>query len=128
MNAAKVISDSIVGKDFQTVIINNDPYTIYPPTIHRIAGAISCLSSVNVRDCKSFDDVFSFFKDINMQARALSWMINDDESLTDKLNKGTFGDVSKALSVAFSLVSTEVFLQAVNLTRNAIQLAAKEKL
>lgn len=128
MNAAKVISDSIVGKDFQTVIINNDPYTIYPPTIHRIAGAISCLSSVNVRDCKSFDDVFSFFKDINMLARALSWMINDDESLTDKLNKGTFGDVSKALSVAFSLVSTEVFLQAVNLTRNAIQLAAKEKL
>ena len=128
MNAAKVISDSIVGKDFQTVIINNDPYTIYPPTIHRIAGAISCLSSVNVGDCKSFDDVFSFFKDINMQARALSWMINDDESLSDKLNKGTFGDVSKALSVAFSLVSTEVFLQAVNLTRNAIQLAAKEKL
>ena len=128
MNAAKTIADAIIGNDFQTIVVNEKPYTIYPPTIHRIAGAISCLSSVNIGECNSFADVFSFCKDSKQLSKALSWMIGDNESLCEELSQGTLEEIVQALSVAFSLISTSVFSRAVNLMRSVNQLAAKEKL
>lgn len=128
MNAAKIISDAIVGNDFKTVIVNNKPYTIYPPIIHKIAGAASCFSSVDIGECNSFKDVFMLCKDNMMLAKALSWLIKDDDSLTEELSKGTNGEVVDALLIAFSLVSTEDFLRAVSLMRNVLRLTAKQKL
>ena len=128
MNAAKIISDAIVGNDFKTVIVNNKPYTIYPPTIHKIAGAASCFSSVDIGECNSFKDIFMLCKDNEMLAKALSWMIKDNESLAKKLSKGTNSEVVEALLIAFSLVSTEDFLKAVSLMKNVQKLTAKQKL
>ena len=128
MNAAKIISDAIVGNDFKTVIVNNKPYTIYPPTIHKIAGASSCFSSVDIGECNSFKDIFMLCKDNEMLSKALSWMIKDNESLAKKLSKGTNSEVVDALLIAFSLVSTEDFLKAVSLMKNVLILTAKQKL
>jgi hypothetical protein len=125
--AAKTVTDAIVGNDFQTVVINNQPYTIYPPTIHKMSGAISCLSSIDIDECKSFKEVFAFCKDIEELAKALSWMIDDSESLTEELSKGTVEEVVDALYTSFSLISTEVFQHAVSLMKNVSRLAAKEK-
>ena len=47
---AKIISESIIGSDFRTVIVGGKSYTVYPPTIHRLAGAISHLSGVQEAD------------------------------------------------------------------------------
>ena len=128
MNAAKLISDAIVGNDFKTVIVNNKPYTIYPPTIHKIAGAVSCFSSIDIGESVCFKDIFMLCKDNMMLAKALSWMIKDDESLTEELSKGTNSEVVDALLIAFSLVSTEDFLKAVSLMKNVLSLTAKQKL
>lgn len=46
MKAGKIVNESILGEDFKTVLINGKAYTIYPPTIHRIAGAAKCLSDI----------------------------------------------------------------------------------
>ena len=127
-NAAKIISDAIIGNDFKTVIVNNKPYTIYPPIIHKIAGAASCFSSVDIGECNSFKDIFMLCKDNEMLAKALSWMIKDNESLVKKLSKGTNNEVVDALLIAFSLVSTEDFLKAVSLMKSVLSLAAKAKL
>ena len=43
---AKVISEAILGRDFRTVVIAGKAYTVHPPTIERMAGAISHLSGV----------------------------------------------------------------------------------
>ena len=128
MNAAKLISDAIVGNDFKTVIVNNNPYTIYPPTIHKIAGAVSCFSSIDIGESVCFKDIFMLCKDNMMIAKALSWMIKDDESSTEELSKGTNSEVLDALLIAFSLVSTEDFLKAVSLMKNVQKLIAKQKL
>ena len=128
MNAAKLISDAIVGNDFKTVIVNNKPYTIYPPIIHKIAGAVSCFSSIDIGESVCFKDIFLLCKDNMMLAKALSWMIKDDESLTEELSKGTNSEVVDALLIAFSLVSTEDFLKAVSLMKNVQNLTAKQKL
>ena len=128
MNAAKLISDAIVGNDFKTVIVNNKPYTIYPPIIHKIAGAVSCFSSIDIGESVCFKDIFMLCKDNMMLAKALSWMIKDDESLTEELSKGTNSEVVDALLIAFSLVSTEDFLKAVSLMKNVLSLTAKQKL
>ena len=127
-NAAKIISDAIIGNDFKTVIVNNKPYTIYPPIIHKIAGAASCFSSFDIGECNCFKDVFMLCKDNIILAKALSWLIKDDESLTEELSKGTNSEVIDALLIAFSLVSTEDFLKAVSLMRSVLSLAAKAKL
>ena len=38
-NAAKIVSSAVLGMDFRTAVINGKVYMIYPPTIHKIAGA-----------------------------------------------------------------------------------------
>ena len=43
---AKVISEAILGRDFRTVVIAGKAYTVHPPAIERMAGAISHLSGV----------------------------------------------------------------------------------
>lgn len=126
--AAKIISDAIVGNDFRTVIVAGKAYTIYPPTIHRLAGAISCLSEVDIEDNATVKQLLLSLKDTPVQcANALSWFIGGDESLSVKLSEGTYDDVVDALCDVFSLVSTEVFLKAVTLARNVASLAAKPK-
>jgi len=127
-NAAKIISDAIIGKDFRTVIIAGKAYTIYPPTIHRLAGAISSLSEVDMEDGATIKQVLLSLKETPVQcATALSWFIKGDESLSLTLGEGTFDEVVDALCEVFSLVSTEVFLKAVILAKNVASLAAKLK-
>lgn len=126
--AAKVISDAIVGNDYETVIVKEKPYTIYPPSIHQTAGAISCLSSANIGDCNSFKDLFNFFLDSEQLAKALSYLVQDNEELYEELSKGTHDEIISALEIGFSLVSSEVFLRAVNLMKSVQRMAAKEKL
>lgn len=41
---AKIVSESIIGSDFRTVFVAGKAYTVYPPTVHKLAGAISHLS------------------------------------------------------------------------------------
>ena len=43
---ARIVSDAIIGNDFKVVVVNGKSYIIYPPTIHKIAGAASYLSNV----------------------------------------------------------------------------------
>ena len=47
---AKIISESIIGSDFRTVFVNGKAYTVYPPTVNNLSGAISYLSGVQEAD------------------------------------------------------------------------------
>ena len=120
---AKILSESIIGSDFRTVFVGGRAYTVYPPTIHKLAGAISHLSDVHEAD--NVKDVLLSLGESKSYSKALSWLICGDESLSEELAKGTYEENVNALDEALSLIDSKVFLKAVSLARNVSLLAAK---
>ena len=123
---AKIISESIIGTDFRTVFVAGKAYTVYPPTIHKLSGAISCLAGVKEAD--NLKDVLLSLGESETYSKALSWLITGDESLSEELANGTYEENVNALDEAFSLIDSKVFLKAVSLAKNVSLLAAKPRL
>ncbi|MEG2151559.1 MAG: hypothetical protein RRY36_10115 [Bacteroidaceae bacterium] len=123
--AAKIVSDSIIGSDFRVVVVNEKAYVINPPTIHKIAGAASYLS--NIGDMGTLGEVLSSMKDTPNVSHALSWFINGNDELFEELSKGTFDENVEALSVAYSLVSVENFTKLSALAKSVANLTANQK-
>ena len=123
-NESRLVSGAIIGEDYVVVYVNGKAYPIPPPTIKRLAGAISCLSELDLGDTGTLKDIFLASKDSEAYAMALSWFINGNASLSDKLSNGTLEEVVDALEKAFGLVDVTPFLKAASLTRNASLLAA----
>lgn len=123
---AKIISESIIGSDFRTVFVAEKVYTVYPPTIHKLAGAISYLSGVQEAD--NLKDVLLSLGKSEAYSKALSWLITGDESLSEELAKGTYEENVNALDEALSMIDSKVFLKAASLAKNVSLLAAKPKL
>ena len=123
---AKIISESIIGTDFRTVFVAGKAYTVYPPTIHKLSGAISCLAGVKEAD--NLKDVLLSLGESEAYSKALSWLITGDENLSEELAKGTYEENVNALDEAFSLIDSKVFLKAVSLAKNVSLLAAKPRL
>ena len=123
---AKIISESIIGGDFRTVFVGGKAYTVYPPTIYKLAGAISNLS--DVQEAENLKNVLLSLGESEAYSKALSWLITSDESLSEELAKGTYEENVNALDEAFSMIDSKVFLKAVSLVRNVSLLAAKPRL
>lgn len=75
---AKIVSESIIGSDFRTVFVAGIAYTVYPPTVQKLAGAISHLSDVQEAD--NLKDVLLSLGESEAYSKALSWLIAGDES------------------------------------------------
>ena len=123
---AKIISESIIGGDFRTVFVGGKAYTVYPPTIYKLVGAISHLS--DVQEAENLKNVLLSLGESEAYSKALSWLITGDESLSEELAKGTYEENVNALDEAFSMIDSKVFLKAVSLARNVSLLAAKPRL
>ena len=123
---ARIISESIIGSDFRTVFVAGKVYTVYPPTIHKLAGAISYLSGVQEAD--NLKDVLLSLGKSEAYSKALSWLIAGDESLSEELANGTYEENVNALDEALSMIDSKVFLKAASLAKNVSLLAAKPKL
>lgn len=125
--ASKLVSNAIIGADYTIVYVSGKAYPVHPPTIHRLAGAISCISDLEFSDSATLKDMLLSAKDCKAYAKALSWFIKGNQSLSAELSKGTFEEVLNALSSAFDLIGVTPFLKAASLTRNASLLAASQK-
>lgn len=123
---AKIISKSVIGSDFRTIFVSGKAYTAYPPTIHRLAGAISYLS--DVKEADNLRDVLLSLGESEAYSKALSWLIAGDESLSEELAQGTYEENVNALDEALSMIDSKVFLKAVSLAKNVSLLAAKPRL
>lgn len=122
---AKIISKSVIGSDFRTIFVSGKAYTVYPPTIHKLAGAISYLS--DVKEADNLRDVLLSLGESEAYSKALSWLIAGDESLSEELAKGTYEENVNALDEVLSMIDSKVFLKAVSLARNVSLLAAKPR-
>ncbi len=124
-NASKIINAAVLGKDFETVFVNGKVYVIYPPTIHKIAGAGYYLC--DLKEAVTVMDMLRSLKDVEMASRALSWLIQGDENLCEELSAGTFDEVVEALATGLSMVSAENFYKLSVLAKNVATLTAKER-
>lgn len=122
---AKMIAGAMSGKDYATVLVAGKAYTIMPPTIRKIAGAASHLSCMG--DEKTFGDVIRSMSDLNEAAKALSWFIEGNESLWERLSDGTLEEVASALEKCLSLVSVEGFTKLSASAKSVAWLTAKPK-
>ncbi|TWV64058.1 hypothetical protein [Parabacteroides distasonis] len=122
--ASKIVNAAVLGKDFETVFVNGKAYIIHSPTIHKIAGAGYYLSDLKG---ETIGDMLRSLQDVGNAAYALSWFIQGDDSLFENLSKGTFDEVVEALSVAFSMISSENFCKLSILAKNVASLTAKQK-
>lgn len=126
-NAAKTVSSALLGFDVKVVLVNGNRYVIKPPTIDKIAGGAYWLSRFDRSGKESIDEIIMAMTDINMVSRALSWMIQGDESLAEELAKGTLDENIVALCTAYSMVNTQNFTMLSALARNVGRLIAKPK-
>lgn len=123
--ASKIVNAAVLGKDFETVFVNGNVYVIYPPTIHKIAGAGYYLC--DLKEAVTVMDMLRSLKDVEMASRALSWLIQGDENLCEELSAGTFDEVVEALATGLSMVSAENFYKLSVLAKNVALLTAKQK-
>lgn len=124
-NGSKVVSASIIGADLVNVMVNNKVYSIFPPTIHKLAGAGLYLSDFG--DEQTFRDVIKSINNSDKLAHALSWLIKGDDSLFSELERGTFDELVDAVSQAYSLISVENFTKLSALAKNVAMLIANQK-
>ena len=124
-NAARLVSSALLGMDYKTVVVAGKAYVIIPPTIKRIAGASYHLSTIG--EGNTVRDVLKSVNSADKLSRALSWLIQGDESLSDSLSEGTLDEVLDALEAAYSLISTRDFSRLSALARNVASLAARQR-
>lgn len=120
--ASRIVSSALLGLDIKTAVVAGKVYVIPSPTIRRIAGAAGSLS-----DLDGVTDVASLIRALphaEGAARAFSWFVAGDESLTDELAAGTPDELAAALSAALSLIDTRGFLTLSALARSVTRLAA----
>lgn len=122
---SKVVSASIIGADFVNVMVNNKVYSIFPPTIHKLAGAGLYLSDFGNEE--NVRDILVSINNADKLAHALSWLIKGDNSLFNELEQGTFDELVDAVNQAYSLISVENFAKLSALAKNVAMLIANQK-
>lgn len=124
--AAKIVSDSLLGLDFKNVEIGGMIFTIKPPTIKVICQAIRYFSTVEMSGTTIVEALNSIPNITDGLLKGLSCFICGNESMVNVLENGTFEEVKDALEVCFSMMDTSAF-QCVSSMKNVSMLAAIPK-
>ena len=94
--AAKTVSDALLGLDFMNVEIGGMVYTIKPPTIKIICRVIHHFSNIGMTG----DNVMEAIKELPEIAgdmlKGISCFICGSEELAENLENGTFEEVRNA--------------------------------
>ena len=122
---AQIVSASIIGADFVNVMVNGRCYPVFPPTVHKLAGAGMFLSDFG--DEQTVRDVISSVNDSEKLAHAFSWLVQGNDELFDELSHGTFDELVDAIDTAYSLISVENFTRLSTLAKNVASLIAKQR-
>lgn len=125
MSASKLVAGAIAGLDFKTILINGKAYAVFPPTIAKIAGATYYLADLGEGD--TLNEVLKTLSELEKGAKALSWLVKGDDSLSDEFTQAPFEDVVNGLEIALSLISAESFIKLSTLAKNVRILTAKQR-
>lgn len=124
MEGSRIVSAAIVGYDSESVMVAGRHYFIKPPTIKKIAGMAYWLSNLKLDEATN---IILAMKDLECAAKALSFLISGDESLSNELSNGTIQEVSDALEKGLKLIDPKNFTTLSVLTRNVSLLTARPR-
>lgn len=124
--AAKIVSNSLLGLDFKNVEIGGMIYTIKPPTIKTICRAISHFSNIDMKGNNIIEAIKELPKVTDDMLKGVSCFICGNEDLAKQLESGTFEEIRTTLEVCFSMMDISAF-QCVSSMKNVSMLAAKSK-
>ena len=124
MDAVKLVSGEILGINSETVSIGGEVYVMNPPTIRRLVGASMYLGGVS-----SFENVTELVRAVASDdlARALSWLVQGDESMTEKFLDCDVNEVALGVVVGINMIDPGNFTALSALARNARSLIAKPR-
>ena len=124
--AAKIVSDALLGLDFKNVEIGGMIYTIKPPTIKVICRAIRHFSNIGMTGDNIMEAIKELPEATEDMLEGISCFICGSEDLAKVLENGTFEEIKEALEACFSMMDISAF-QCVSSMRNVSMLAAKPK-
>lgn len=124
---AELVSRAILNTESKTVLVGGKPYFIKPPTIKIIAAVGLALSDYG-SETGTFADVLKSMTDTPKAAKALSYFIKGDDTLTDELcERGTPNEVVNALAEGISLLGIKDFQMLSDLSRSVQRLIANPR-
>lgn len=124
--AAKIVSDALLGLDFKNVEIGGMVYTIKPPTIKIICRAIRHFSYIGMTGDNIHDAIKELPEATEDMLKGISCFICGSEELVNTLKNGTFEEIKDSLEVCFSMMDISAF-QCVSSMKNVAMLAARPK-
>lgn len=123
--AVELVAKAVLGMEDMQVIVGGKTYRISPPTIRTIASVGNALSSLDVdKDTESVLDVFMNLKEIGQAAEALSYLIEGNDSLTERFKDCPMTEVVGALCQGFEMIDVRNFTALLGLTKSVQSLIA----
>lgn len=133
--AAKAVSDALLGLDFKnveiggmiyTIKLGGMIYTIKPPTIKTICRAIRHFSNIGMDGNNIIEAIEELPEATEDMLKGVSCFICGNEDFAKQLEGGTFEEIRTALEVCFSMMDISAF-QCVSSMKNVSMLAARPK-
>lgn len=124
-DGAMMIASAIIGLDYKTVIVNDKSYIIEPPTIAKIAGASYWLCDYG--EGTTLRDILKCLSKAENLAKALSWLIQENDELSEELAKGRLTEIVDGIEAGFSMIEATNFMRLSALQKSARLLVAKPK-
>ncbi|MCD7722227.1 MAG: hypothetical protein LUI09_08385 [Prevotellaceae bacterium] len=124
-NAARIVSEALLGLDFRNVVVAGRVYQIDPPTVRRLAGAALHLSGV--AETPTIKDFVLSQEKLESVAKALSWLVCGSEQKWKEMSRGTPEELADALEAAYSLVSPAPFMRLSTFARSVASLTARQR-
>lgn len=136
--AAEIITDSLLGLDFKTVILAGNGYTIHPPTIKIICRGLGAWSriSFNSDEEQSRVDVIGQINNCYKPIlKGLAAFIVGDSMfwkwkiyrLSKNLENSTCEELNLACKTAIDMIGAEHFFACATLCKNVTKMVAKPK-
>lgn len=121
-----MVALSLLGKEAKTVVVKGVPYFIKPPTIRQIAGIGHSLKGFDT-ECATLSDLLGTISEAEGVAKALSYAVASNESLTETFLDAPLNEVVKALEAAITMIGIKDFQRLSDLSRSVRLLIANPK-
>ena len=123
--AASLVSEVILGTASKKLTVHGKEYSMCPPTIYKIAGAVNCLSSIEWQE--GYKGVVNVMQHLTLACDALSIFLNNDTSLSAELSEGTLSEINAGLTIALHFLSIREFNDVVNFGEEKDDVGSKSK-
>lgn len=125
MDATKLVTGEMLGMNGKRIVIAGKSYVIQPPSIKKLCGAAYYLT--DCEDADTLKGVLLSISNLDNTCKALSWLVNGDEELTEEFKEGTLDEIVEGICVGLDMLSVENFIRLSSSVRSVRTLTAKQK-